>query len=776
MPNQPMQINRKEFKELLDEIKQYNKLDLVAQAIQTKYAKDMAEDDHEERLAAQKEANDLLKKIFEAVKNGSNQTARVGDKIDKLSKDSKDYKPVSGIKDNKPATVKENLKSFVAGTKKLGSGIKSAFTGLMKPKRTPSGDIEAAGGFLERVGKAGKDILTTPEDYTVEGGRFAEAYSRTAEGTSFQKGGKGSLNVGLEKFNELKAKEEEIKKVQKKIDEQKKYGFEPNKGDVEQLKKLKSDYAEADIRTKPVSAKETIESKGTTENPNITDTPQEKIAEEAKKQTQSFSELLNVTKESLGELKAIRTSLEGTSPTGQPSAAPKTAPVAAAPVASEEGGLSPLDLLGRGRAAGGKAAGGAAAGKAGAAGAAKAGFGTKALGALKAGGAMLGKGALVAGKAVAGAALSKPALIAGAVGLAAYGAYKGYQALSSKDEQPTEEKNPFVEQTKKSKEAQALKKLNEEGKYTFEPKGRTVLVYEKETGKLVRSIQAPKEVTGAELMQAADIGTQAPQPAPMAKPKPTSVEPTTDTQEPILSPYETMGQPPASKPDTARSIQNRQAAVPIETQPTQSGEPAPKKSIGQRIASFFGFGDKKEAQPQQTGIGDAIARQEGRIARSLEARRAGKEEQPSSVALAAVASAPVKAASSADGDIDTQIADKKRELDYHAGRSSPKSLERVKVLNRELAILEAKKMRQGDQSAQVQPAAPSATPAQVATTTTENQAMRDETAVGGRTAQPVVMNNVSNNTQTTYVPIKGEPRPGSRGSALDRYSDRVAAY
>ncbi len=65
---------------------------------------------------------------------------------------------------------------------------------------------------------------------------------------------------------------------------------------------------------------------------------------------------------------------------------------------------------------------------------------------------------------------------------------------------------------------------------------------------------------------------------------------------------------------------------------------------------------------------------------------------------------------------------------------------------------------------------------QIPSISTENAAIKDEMAAGGKNVQPVVMNNVSSNNQTTYVPVKGEPRPGSRGSALDRYNDRVAAY
>jgi len=64
---------------------------------------------------------------------------------------------------------------------------------------------------------------------------------------------------------------------------------------------------------------------------------------------------------------------------------------------------------------------------------------------------------------------------------------------------------------------------------------------------------------------------------------------------------------------------------------------------------------------------------------------------------------------------------------------------------------------------------------EVSKTSSENATMRDEMS-SIKSGQTAIMNNVSNNSQTTYVPIKGEPRPGSRGSALDKYNDRVATY
>ncbi len=768
MPNQPMQINRKEFQELLKEIQQYNKLDLVAQAIQTKYAKEMTGEDHEERLKAQQDNNDILKKIYDAILTNGKQTEKVADNVDKLAKETKNYKPVSDIKDDKPATIKEDLKSLVAGTKRFGSGIKSAVTGaigstasaLKDPLGTLKEGAVSAGKLNEGLFKQAGDILATPEDYTVEGGRFAEAYSKTDEG---KKGGEGSLDVGLEKFNELKAKEEEIKGVEQKINEQKKYGFEPNKGDVEQLESLKSQYAEADIRTKPVSAKETIESKGTTDNPNITDTPQEKIAEETEKHTQTFKELLDVTKMSLGELKAIRSSLEGTSPASQPGAAPKAAPVAAAPaVAGEEGGgLSPLDLLGRGGAAGGKAAGGAAAGKAGAAGAAKAGFGAKALGALKAGGAMLGKGALVAGKVVAGAALAKPALIAAGVGLAAYGAYKGYQALTSKDEEQTGHSNPpGPDSQQKEYEKKVQERLNE-----YPPEMRDDVSVRKniEDDVSMEMNYIPSQTRDKN----SEITAEQSEKTLIAGEEYVPGQPLSDKQMAVIGMSKSSGNTysPAVEEQYAKQSQNlegRQAGGPMTAgKPYMVGESGPEVVVPTASAKVMpaqsktidlGGGESKKINPDGSyetrgAYGTKKYDKEGNLTAEISPRVGGYQKetktsgevtqsyQQDNFAASQTSQGGQVTANSASYDMGLAKVSTSRE----AGGETKNSME----------------IRGGSE---------------------ENNAMKDEMAAGGKNVQPVVMNNVSNNTQTTYVPVKGEPRPNSRGSALDRYNDRVAAY
>ena len=58
----------------------------------------------------------------------------------------------------------------------------------------------------------------------------------------------------------------------------------------------------------------------------------------------------------------------------------------------------------------------------------------------------------------------------------------------------------------------------------------------------------------------------------------------------------------------------------------------------------------------------------------------------------------------------------------------------------------------------------------------ENAAMRDQMSTSGGSVQPIVANNVQTNNNASYVPIKADPRPSHRGSALDRYIDRIASY
>lgn len=64
----------------------------------------------------------------------------------------------------------------------------------------------------------------------------------------------------------------------------------------------------------------------------------------------------------------------------------------------------------------------------------------------------------------------------------------------------------------------------------------------------------------------------------------------------------------------------------------------------------------------------------------------------------------------------------------------------------------------------------------VAQTSTENADMERDAKGKGGANNTVVSNNVSSNNTTKIVPMKASPRPEYTGSALDRYTSRIAVY
>ena len=65
---------------------------------------------------------------------------------------------------------------------------------------------------------------------------------------------------------------------------------------------------------------------------------------------------------------------------------------------------------------------------------------------------------------------------------------------------------------------------------------------------------------------------------------------------------------------------------------------------------------------------------------------------------------------------------------------------------------------------------------EVARTSTENNDMAREVANQPSTAAPIISNNVQSSNTTKYVPSKPVPRPEYSGSALDRYTNRIAVF
>ena len=58
----------------------------------------------------------------------------------------------------------------------------------------------------------------------------------------------------------------------------------------------------------------------------------------------------------------------------------------------------------------------------------------------------------------------------------------------------------------------------------------------------------------------------------------------------------------------------------------------------------------------------------------------------------------------------------------------------------------------------------------------ENVALRDEISSKGTTPAPVVMSSVNSNSTNNYVPMKADPYPKNRGSALDNYVNRITTF
>jgi len=786
MQNQPMQLDRKQFQELLKEIKMYNKLDLVAQAFQTKYAKEAAGEDDDQRRKDAAKTNELLEKILESFSGNYRKGIATPARRKALSEAGKDDD------NDKPRTLKEDLQMFkgelktgVAFGKRIGGGIKDA---VLNPVQTLKKVASGVGQATKFGYEQGKDILSTP--------------------TNYQRNNVAAVS-------------------------------QP-------------------------SAKQVIEASGKADNPNVVSEPDEIIAQETEKQSATFKELLDVTKQSLDQLKAIRGAVEGAPATrsAQPtSKTKKDAPVAAAPAAAEEGGGLVGDVVG------------AAAG----------GIGGKIMGGLKAGGAMLGKGALAAGKMIGGAALAKPALIAAGVGLAAYGAYKGYKALTGGGEKEGEKptKQPIV-----SKESGTIslatfaqndpKGFEEYQKFVQDEmeKGEKQIDDDFKSGKkkgarkvfmenLERDVKKKALAKFKDKMKAAGalkegeasvkgqaeptsaVGAAAM--APAAGAAATSV-----TSAPSSNSDATgMGDDGEYKRVDTGSLRQGQQGLKAQheqfVRDTKPGsgykEEAPKKTIGERIAGFFGFG-KKEEQPATKEISSAEAKmlsrreEQGRLKpgdkeklstfrgepgdvpvdtgslrqgqqglkaqheqfmrdtkpgsgykeepvapkKSIGQRIASffgfgkKEEQPAGE----ISSAEAKMLSRREEQGRLKPGDKEKLAEFRGEPTvaAAKPIDKSKMhpmARRQLEALEAQNKKNQD-AHMAELAAAKKQPESVAQTSAENAAMKDEMSTGGKTTTPVVMNNVSTNNQTTFVPIKGEPRPTHRGSALDRYNDRIANF
>ena len=193
-------LTNKTFAEFLEEFRKTNKLDTASNLLRTKYAREEVGEDTDKREKQLEDVNKNLEAVKEAIeklsKNFTNSNDKVVKKLSDLERTSAQYNPTSNISDKRPVTFKEGLKSNIASVKRFGSGIADMFTGEGKfaEKRTPDSDLGAIFDKFKSFGAGIKDVVGTSKDYTVKGGRFAEAYALSDKDAEF--------NDGLSKFKE----------------------------------------------------------------------------------------------------------------------------------------------------------------------------------------------------------------------------------------------------------------------------------------------------------------------------------------------------------------------------------------------------------------------------------------------------------------------------------------------------------------------------------------------------------------------------------------------
>lgn len=301
MDNKISPIQNKTFDDFLKEFKTHNKLILLNSALESKNISEIAKEDGDKREEQLDLANESLKEISERLKNllkgVDKNNEKLLAKIEKLK--APEIKPLKEIQDKEPLSLKEKLKSQVASIKSFGSRVKETASGLVEAVKSPTQLFEKAKASATSAGKGLlgdiREIAGTKKEYSVEGERFAKLYSQTAKGTQFQKGGKGSLEVGMESFNKLKEKEKEISALEEKIKKFESYGFEAPKKDTQQLEKLKKEYSKADVRTKEVNP----------ESDNIV-TSDEKTSDLTEQILDNSNKSFKVFEDQLKELKLIR--------------------------------------------------------------------------------------------------------------------------------------------------------------------------------------------------------------------------------------------------------------------------------------------------------------------------------------------------------------------------------------------------------------------------------------------------------------------------------------
>ena len=722
-----------------------------------------------------------LNKLFSAKADVENKANKV------------EYK---GLPDQaKDLTYSEVLKQGVAKVKGVGSSVKSMGKSIVSAFKDPASTVKSlysnVKGSTKSMVENVKDIASTKENYTPEQERFAKAYAASAKGTQFQKGGKSALDAGSDKYDALKAKQEEINVVKEKMDVPASQGFDPLKKDVKELAKLENQFASIDPRVKKEEVlnnkvntevvKKERESEVTggvgadkpvtvnQESDNVVSAP-EAVAEGTKADLEVSKQLLETTREQLTVLKEIKEALAPETPN-------ELTEQKSAPSATEKegggGGGSLLDtamdlggdLLGKGKGAPGKGI---------PKGAGKPSLGSRVKGlgsSIKGAGSSIFKGA--GGLFSAGGAVAAATTIGGGLALN-YGLTKGADAITE----------AAGADTNVTPEMEAQDQANWD-KASF---------FEKAQSGVARGIEGVGGFLGADKTVAAAKAARIKSETEYLKSNEAEAKPV----ETVIPTETVTGNKLSPAVAASRARWDRKAAnirrVNEETRAGTYKTDAEKAGIipgGGQITDPNAPGYNADAAEYQRGKEDIKA--EAKPAETA----AGKKDVVSKETVDGKKAEYAGDIKATNTEAKLKVFGKGGSKEYSSFEEMGKALKNKEITpaqhrnaikffqkdNPEAYQKELERREKKDVTAEAKPAETAAvvpaktTPvgANVARTSTENADMGREASKGGAN-NTVVSNNVSTNNTTTHVPIKATPRAESQGSALDRYQNRVSSF
>ena len=796
----------KEFKDFLKKIIEQNKVLIASDIVQTKTERDSlklqiqevkVEDQKIEKSLDQ--SKKLLEKIEKHLSASGEVYKKTNDKIisklDYLSKiqDPKFQRVVRDDKDTRPLTMREILKGTVASAKSLGSNVGSSarniFSGIKEAVTSPIKTLDKAHAAVsQKVGgivEATKDVFSTEAGTmvgTIEGERFAKA--RKSSGIEYDD---KSLQRGKQVYSAKKFKEQQIEDIREREAIQQTYGQTLSKKDQARLKTLQQEHGEVDLspvtidgktisgkdqrkllknrreneqragtflQESPVQkeAEKAVEAKRQ-ENPEADNirSSQEVIADNSKEDLNLTKELLDTTKESVTILKDIRQSLaDQIQPlrTKEQSVAPtQDTEVASGP------GLGDLassaldlggDLLGRNKgkpgipkpagkpSLGGRIMGGIKSvgpgllkGGAGAIGGMALGYGAEKLiesGHEKVGGALdvgaealsgAGMGAMI-GSVVPGIGTGIGAAIGGVAG-GAYGLYKNFGNIFGSDK-----KQDGVQPSSTTREGLLI------ADQPFVPG-----------------------------------------------------QPLTQEQMAVIGMSKSMGNnyPPEVEAQYSKQLEGRAKGGPVEDGSDYIvGEKGPELFMPFKDGMVIPNDKSKKIIDGKIGLAEGGVAFANQIDTSLTSGLKSKQDAGYEISPWIGGVQRTKSSTGAQtiqgqvGGVDTTT-----EKDIYGNVRGRRSSTTLGDISTEMGYLQA-----GSTPAYAKVKGPDGqlVPGlgqDLLELSTENKDLERGSGSSG-SSQPIVINNSSNNATTKVMPMKADPRPSSRGSALDRHIDRVSTY